>query len=180
MAVSRLSRYEAFSSYLRRKNVELLNHTGEIKKVLVISDVNIGDAVTIQSCIGALRYHFPNSEIDYAYNLAADPIINRNPEISNTFPIFTSSIRPSERGCSLVQGLCRAKAYDLVINFCPFLSSHDLRRTGSTVISPVGLIAEGLKAKTKQKGTANLAHRISEYMNQLFSEIPEKIPPRKI
>ena len=179
MVISHLSRYEAFSSYLRKKNVELLNHTGEIRKVLVISDVNIGDAVTIQSCIGALRYHFPDSEIDYAYNLAADPIINRNPEISNTFPIFTSSIRPSERDRSLVRGLCRAKAYDLVINFCPFLSSHNLRRTGYTVISPVGLIAEILNAKTKQKGTANLAHRINEYMNQLFSEIPEKTHSKK-
>ncbi len=178
-AVSHISRYETFSNYLRKKNTKRINRIGEIRKVLVISDVNIGDAVTIQSCIEALRCHLPDSEIDYAYSLSADPIINKNPEISNRFPIFTSSIRPSKLDRTLAVELCREKAYDLVVNLCPFLSSHDLRRAGCTVISPLGLVAEILNAKTRQDVTAHLAHRINKYINKLLSEGSKKTQPEK-
>jgi ADP-heptose:LPS heptosyltransferase len=173
-AVSHLSRYEAFSNYLRKKNAKLLHRLGEIKKVLVISDVNIGDAVTIQSCIEALRSQLPDSEIDYAYSLTADPIINRNPEISNTFPIFKSSIRPSELDRIAAERLCREKGYDLVVDLCPLLPSQNLRRAGRAVVSPLGLIAEILNAKTREDRTAHLAYRINRYMNTLLSEVRQK------
>lgn len=179
LAVSNLSSYETFSSYLRKKNTRLIDRIGEVRKVLTISDVNIGDAVTTQVCLEALRSHFRGSEIDYAYSLTADPLINKNPVISNPFPIFTSSIRPSKLDRTLAKGLCREKDYDLVLNLCPFLSSHDLKRAGCTVISPLGLIAEILKAKTRQDGPTHLAYRINKYVHQILSETPEKTHPKE-
>lgn len=178
-AIYHLLRCEILTKYLREKNAALLNNIGDIKKILVISDVNIGDAIIIQLCIEAVSHHFPDSEIDYAYNVVADPIINRNPRISNFFPIFTSSFKPSKIEHILVRRLCREEAYDLVINFCPFLSIRDLRFAGCTAISPTMLIAEILKAKYKENETANLAYRINEYINQLFSELREKTDSSK-
>ncbi len=178
-AIYHLLRCETLTKYLRKKNVALLHNIGDIRKILVISDVNIGDAIIIQSCIEAVRHHFPDSEIDYAYNIVADPIINRNPQISNVFPIFTGAIKPSKIERNLIKRLCNEEAYDLVINFCPFLSIRDLKFTGCTAISPTMLIAEILKAKIKENETANLAYRINGYINELFSELPGKTDSSK-
>lgn len=169
-----LLRCETLTKYLWKKNTALLHNIGEIRKILVISDVNIGDAVIIQSCIEAVRHHSPDSEIDYAYTIVADPVIKRNPHISNLFPIFFSPIKPSKIERNVINRLCREKAYDLVINFCPFLSIRDLRCAGCATISPTMLIAEILKAKIKENETAHLAYRINAYINQLFSGLLEK------
>lgn len=172
-AISHVLRDETFSNYLRKKDLALLSDIGEIKKILVISDVNIGDAIIIQSSIEALKHYFPNSDVDYAYSAGADPIIRRNPQISTFFPIFRSPFKPSEPERRFVERLCAERTYDLVINFCPFLSGHNFRCAGCTALSPAVLVAEILRAKTKRDETANLAFRITEYVNQLFSESPE-------
>jgi len=170
---------ETLTQYLRKKNAALLHNIGEIRKILVISDVNIGDAIVIQSCIEAVRHYFPDSEIDYAYTIVADPVIKRNPHISNFFPIFSSPIRPSKIERDVIKRLCREEAYDIVINFCPFLSIRDLKGAGCTTISSTMLIAEILKAKIKGNEIAHLAYRMNEYINQLFSELLEKTDSNK-
>jgi hypothetical protein len=172
-AVSHVLGDETFSNYLRKKDLALLTDIGEIKKILVVSDVNIGDAIIIQSSIEALKHYFPDSDVDYAYSAVADPIIRRNPQISNLFPIFRNPFKPSESDRRSVERLCREKPYDLVINFCPFLSGHNFRCAGCTALSPAVLVTEILRAKTKRDEPANLAFRTTEYVNQLFSESPE-------
>jgi len=169
-----LLRQETLGNYLRKKNAAILNTIGQIRKILVISDVNIGDAIIAQSCTEALKHYLPDCEIDYAYNVVADPIIKRNPRISNFYPIFASPFKPSKIERSRVMRLCREKAYDLVINLCPFLSGHDFRGAGCPALFPTLLIAEILWAKATGNETAHVAYRVNEYVNQLFSALPQK------
>lgn len=173
-AIYHLLRHRTLGNYLRKKNAALLNNIGPIRKILVISDVNIGDAIIAQSCTDALRHYLPDCEVDYAYNVVVDPIIKRNPQISHFFPIFASPFKPSKIERSRVRRLCREKAYDLVINLCPFLSGHDFRGAGCTALFPTLLIAEILWAKATGNETANVAYRVNEYVNQLFSALPQK------
>jgi len=173
-AIYHLLRHRTLGNYLRKKNAALLNTIGQIRKILVISDVNIGDAIIAQSCTEALKHYLPDCEVDYAYNVVVDPIIKKNPQISNFFPIFANPFKPSKIESSRVRRLCREKAYDLVINLCPFLSGHEFRGGGCTALFPTLLIAEILWAKATENETANVAYRVNEYVNQLFSPLPQK------
>lgn len=173
-AIYHFLRQKTLGNYLRKKNAALLNTIGQIRKILVISDVNIGDAIIAQSCTEALKHYLPDCEVDYAYNVIADPIIERNPQISNFYPIFASPFKPSKIERNRVMRLCREKAYDFVINLCPFLSGHDFRGADCAALFPTLLIAEILWAKAMKNETAHVAYRVNEYVNQLFSALPEK------
>jgi ADP-heptose:LPS heptosyltransferase len=172
-SIGRVCCSEQFQRYLFRRETTLLRETGTIRRILVLSDINIGDAVNIQSSIGALRDHFPDVEIDYVYNLAADPLIRGNPQISNTFPIFRGFLRPSGQDRKSVRDLLRSHAYDLVINFCPFLSKRDFGDAGCPVMFPLGLLASIIQATMEKAGRANLVYNITAYVHQRMNGLPE-------
>jgi len=176
-SIGRLCCSEQFQRYLFRRETTLLSETGQIRRILVLSDINIGDAVNIQSCIQALRAHFPDVEIDYVYNLAADPLIRGNPQISNTFPIFRGFLRPSGQDRKSVKDLLRSHSYDLVINFCPFLSKRDFGDTGCPVMFPFGLLASIIQATMEETGRANLVYNITAYMHERINGLPETPNP---
>jgi len=177
--IFRLCSNELVSKYLRHRDSILVKHIKDLKRLLVISDVNIGDAVTIQSCIETFRCYFPDSEIDYAYSNAADPMINKNPHISNTFPLFSTSLTPSKGEAASIRELLKNKPYDLVINFCPFLSGKYLRNTGCPVLSPVRLAIDIIRERHKRNGNTHISYYTTQYIHQLFNELPENTAPQK-
>jgi ADP-heptose:LPS heptosyltransferase len=171
-AISALCTNKQINKYLINRESALIRRIKNPKKLFIISDVNIGDAVNMQSCIESLRYYFPEAEIDYAYNRVADPIIGKNPHVSNAFPIFSHSLTPSKDESEFVQKLLRKKTYDFVINFCPFLPQRYLKNNGCPVLSPIRLIVDIVKAWGKRDGSVNIGYYTTQYMNQLYKEFP--------
>lgn len=157
----------------------LLNGIKSLKKILVISDINIGDAVNIQAGVEALKYYFDECCIDYAYNSEAAPVIRDNPCISKSYPVFRSGTDFPKINLSKINEVFKKNKYDLIINFCPFLSKKDLKNSDCTIVMPLMLIAEILKAVKEKNSPANLSFNITKYINQLVANLPEKIKPRK-
>lgn len=171
------SRY--FASYFRQKERKVLHRLKRLEKILVVSDVNIGDSVNIQPAVEALRYYFDDCKIDYVYNAEAGPLISGNPAISNFFPVFINGTVFSWKNKIAVHRILNKNNYDLIINFCPFLSKKDFKNSGCPVIIPLSLIVEILKAVKQKNATANLAVNIAGYITWLVLNLPEGIKPQK-
>lgn len=177
-AIGGLCRSERFQTFLSRRETALMRQTGEIQKILVLSDINIGDAINIQSCIEVLRLHCPDAQIDYVYNRVADPLIRGNPEISHTLPVFRGFLRPSRLDRESLRDLLKSHPYDLIINFCPFLTKRDFDGAGCPVVFPLGLLAGIIGARTGRASKASLVHNIRAYTHQRMNGLPGKDNPK--
>ena len=146
-------------AFLFWREKRLLRNIHIPERILVVSDVNIGDAVNIQNCVEVFHRSFPRCRIDYMYNQTADPLIRANPAISRAFPIFRGSIRPTPEDYERIRDILSQGGYDFVVSFCPFLSKKDLSPAGGPAISPIRLIANILKAKAGGRENASAPDR---------------------
>ena len=161
--------------FLRTREYFIISRVKKLEKLLVIADVNIGDAVMIQTAVEALRHYFPKSEIDYMYNSIVQDILAANPAISNSYPIFKSSTDlNSSRNVLKINELLVDHHYDLIINFSPVITSKDFKKAGCPVITPLNLVLRVLNAYNDGK-MASLSYHIGEYINDLVYHLP----PRK-
>ena len=119
-----------FIKYLHRlKSIESFD------KILVIGDLNIGDAINLQASIYALRDFFPESEIDYVVSHKVACLLDGNPEISTLYPVFSGNAFPHENDFQLLLQISKSKAYDVIFNFCPFFKDKHFSDNKSKVIS---------------------------------------------
>lgn len=102
------------------RNEHALEHVGEVRCVLVLADIHLGDAVFLQAVVTGLRDFFPEAEIHYAASAAAAPLLRGNPEISRLWPIYHGAPLPSPSDLLAVEKLSRFAHFDLVVNCCPF------------------------------------------------------------
>lgn len=134
------------------------------KKILVISDLNIGDAVNIQTAISFLK-KIGISQIDYVVNKTAYCLINHNPNISNTFAIFSKANFVSNEEIYSLNRIINHNKYDLVINFCPFLSRKSIN--SKNFINYIGLSI--YVANNYFKDTINhITYAIHNYISIIF------------
>jgi ADP-heptose:LPS heptosyltransferase len=104
---------------LRKANHRKLARLTSFKRLLVISDIHIGDAVLIQRAVSALRDFFPDAQIDYMVKKSTACLLEGHPDVSELWPVFTGSRFPNESDIQNVQEM--SVEYDAVFNFCPFL-----------------------------------------------------------
>lgn len=164
-------------AFLFWREKRLLRNIHIPERILVVSDVNIGDAVNIQNCVEVFHRSFPRCRIDYMYNQTADPLIRANPAISRAFPIFRGSIRPTPEDYERIRDILSQGGYDFVVSFCPFLSKKDLSPAGGPAISPIRLIANILKAKAGGRENASLIFHIRRYTGELVRILTKNRPP---
>jgi len=141
--------------------------SNKYKKVLVIADLNIGDAVNIQSAIVAL-HKIGIKQIDYAVNKTAAALVEKNPYIPKTFPVFNKANKVSDEEISYLNEKIRNYNYDLVINFCPFLSKKYLIQS-KNFISFLGL-SIFVTRKYFDCEKSHITYLIHSYINKLFNQ----------
>ena len=103
---------------LGRHHQKKLKGIRKMDRILVISDIHIGDSVLFQTAISALKDFFPEIPIDYVVKRSMKDLLEGNPDISDLWPIFTGGEFPSDRDILAVQAM--SEEYDAVFNFCPF------------------------------------------------------------
>ena len=86
--LKKLSSNRKINYLLNRLETKRLQKIDEVKKILIIPDINIGDAVIAQSFISPIKNSFPDIEIDYAYQHKAYPLIKENPHPSKYGVVF--------------------------------------------------------------------------------------------
>lgn len=132
------------------------------RRILVVADLNIGDAVMLQAAVAALRDFLPNAEIDYAVSRLTGCLIgDRGP--TAVHPILGATAEPGLRDAFAVRRLTDARRYDLVFNFCPFFDERSLVPAGTPVVGWVALGAMMVRGVRKPRAAAHVtvhAHRL--------------------
>ncbi len=125
----------ALSAWFARRNRRAVRRVKAPRRLLVVPDIHIGDAVMTQSSLAALRDFFPDAEIDYVINRVVAPVIEGNPDATRVIPIFSGGQFPSPADLDAVRGVMRRGRYDLCFNFGSFMEERDLVERGEPFVS---------------------------------------------
>ena len=107
-------------SLVRRRNLKVLKNAGTLRRVLILTDIHLGDAVMLQSMATAARDFFPESEVHFVLSKAAAPFLEGHPDITHFHPLYTGGTLPSAEDLEAVGRLFRETKFDLVLNASPF------------------------------------------------------------
>lgn len=102
----------------QRHNRENVKGIGKLDKILVVSDIHIGDAILSQTAVSALRDFFPGAQIDFMVKKSVEKLLEGHPDVSQIWPAFTGGQFPNESDLQCVQEM--SAEYDAVFNLCPF------------------------------------------------------------
>lgn len=165
---------------LRRREVRLnraiVATTPSFVRILVVCDLNIGDAVLVQPSLAALREIFPEAVIDYAISRAAAGLVYGNPDISSLFPIFVGAPYPLDEDFDRLEEILRSGRYDFIMNFCPHFHKKWLHRYVPNVLG-CRLLAQEIFTNHVRTDTINhMAYRSNRYIYEMFSEVSPSPP----
>ncbi|MEJ2048427.1 MAG: glycosyltransferase family 9 protein, partial [Calditrichota bacterium] len=146
-----------------------LKRVKKFEKILVLSDLNIGDAINVQAACSAFRTFFPGAEIDYVINCKAANIIDGNPEISNVYPLYSGTPLPNAEDYQKVYQLLNSKPYDVIFNFCPFFKESGLLNSQQAVINVPTIAYIMLKNENKHIGINHISYQIYSFLSELLS-----------
>jgi ADP-heptose:LPS heptosyltransferase len=163
-----------YRDLLHRRNVQRLRYLREFSSILVIGDLNIGDAVNLQAAITALRDYFPEAEIDYTLNCFAKNLVQGNPEITRLWPVFTGACPPEREDFPRIEEIVALHRYSLILNFCPLFKESRLQREEDKVINYRELAAAVLSRQRSPTATGNIVYCSYRFVYDLFAAFLEQ------
>lgn len=169
-----LARNKSLARWMSRAEQRKLRGLSRPKKILVVPDINIGDALLLQSFIQKIKDCFPDSQIHYIYQYKAHPLIKNNPYIENQYPLFKGKGIPASSDTAHLLHLLKSVDYDIIFNICPYFSPKLFRSAGRRALHSIRLMAEIIKSYAEKDNTAHLAHRAGEYAADLAEKISGK------
>lgn len=170
-ALKKLSFNEKLNRFLKRRNSKKLLQIDRLKKVLVIPDINIGDAMICQSFIAPLKKAFPDIEISYIYQKSASPLVCMNPDIDEHFPLFRNIGYPSDKDFASLQNLMKGFHFDLIFNLNPYFTSKHFRAACSPVIYSSRLITNIVRSYTSTGSEAHISLQMSKFAEELIETL---------
>ncbi len=171
LSIKKTARSKNIHSFLRTIERRRLNKINKLENVLVIPDINIGDAIILQSFLSNLKKYSPTLKINYAYQSKSFPLIKANPEIENHYPIFKSTGFPSEEDLENLKNLIKSNDYDLIFNFCPYFSRNTFRSAKAPVIYPIRWMAGIIRAYSSPNQKAQITFRLNKFSASLLKKI---------
>ncbi len=144
-----------------------LHRAAALDRLLVVADLNIGDAVMMQAAIAAIRDFLPDAEIDYAISRLARPLIQGAAENATLRPIFGSGL-PEPRDARAVRRLAEARGYDVIFNFCHFFNPRALAPTGMPVVPADALALMLMRTRRSSNAVAHITFQAYRFVHQLL------------
>src|ERR1035437_7399663 len=95
------------SALFARRNRTIMRRVKTFRRLLVVPDIHIGDAVLAQSALTAIRDYFPDATIDFVVNRTAAAVIEGNPEVTRVIPLFANTQFPSPAEVRAVRRIIR-------------------------------------------------------------------------
>ncbi len=153
----------------KRQNKTIRQNTGR-KPILVIADLNIGDAINIQVACETLKQLFPEKEVHYAMNKKAYPLIDGNPFIDKAFPVFSGEAIPTADDVERLKKVMKETDYSLLFNFCPFFEAATFNGMHKRVLNHYPLSIGMAYDELKTQKVNHLRKKIFVYLTRLFPE----------
>jgi ADP-heptose:LPS heptosyltransferase len=149
-----------YSLYLL-KYAAVLRRVKSFEKILLIADVNIGDAITIQQSIIAFRHFFPQARIDYACNQTGGELVSGMPEVNHVLRIFNSGNGfPLENNLGALKTIVECTHYTVIACFSPFVPKKQFKRYAPFVQMYVPLASHIMRQWHEQKGMRHISDAV--------------------
>lgn len=152
---------------MQKKDLHIAAKARNSKKILIISDLNMGDSVNLQSVALAVKKVFPESKVDYAVNKSMYNLIVFNPYVDRVFNILsTSNIYMSSKS---VSSLIDSEKYDIVVNLCPFFKkNHIIGNKQLPFIDYGSLSIRLVHNELYSNGLNHVSYQAYHYFSNLF------------
>ncbi|MBN2614410.1 MAG: glycosyltransferase family 9 protein [Bacteroidales bacterium] len=145
--------------------------------ILVVADLNIGDAINLQVACTTLKQLFPDRKIHYAINHKAFGMLTHHPDIDRVIPIFSGAAIPTDEDIVKLNEISGQSDYTLIFNFCPFFTSETFSESGASVLNHYPLTMEIANNELRGKPVHHLRPKIFHYLTLLFPEATQKYHP---
>lgn len=155
--------------HFQNKNLKLLKTIRSFRRLLVIADIHIGDAVLAQTAVSALKDFFPEAQVDFAVKKSMEGLVGGHPDLSQVWPIFTGGQFPNGADILGIQEL--SAEYDAVFNFCPFFQENHFSKESRVfhVTSHVPVFARNERRPDPPNHISYQVHRfIYDLLSPLF------------
>jgi ADP-heptose:LPS heptosyltransferase len=159
------------------RSMAALKRVRRLRRVLLIADVNIGDAILLQPAIAAFRHRFPGCQVDYVFSYKMATLLGPDPEIHTSFPVLRGGSDSTPANLDQLRQILRNSSYDLVVSFCPFVTARQLGDTACPVITPLGFAIELLRA-VKEAEIAAMPYRVASWIDEMAASLPAVAPTR--
>jgi ADP-heptose:LPS heptosyltransferase len=168
-----------YSYYLKKYRGQLLK-TKYFDKILIMVDLNIGDAVLLQKSVEVARYYFPNARIDYLCNRLGGELISELPMADNIYKVFRGGGAPSESDLNTLREIITVNNYGLILNLSPFVKKEDFPNGINTIQLYVLFTVYILylwRVKAEQMHISNI---ICSFLNDFLKPLPAFSEKNKI
>ena len=147
-------------------------------KILVVSDLNIGDALFAQALVSGLRDFFPAANVDLVVNRVAAAMVEGNSEIDNVLPVFSGRPVPTrEDVAGLARTMIRGR-YDFTIIISPFISPQNLPGADRNVIDFSSFATVLLNTFRRQGAIAHVVYQLYRFIYRLFKGLIVRVTER--
>lgn len=157
------------ANYFFERNLTIVGEVSRFDRILVVSDIHIGDAVMLQGAVTAFRDFFPDSRIDYVIKKSAACLIEGNPDISNLYPVFTGTVYPDPDDRLNVHQIASDNRYDLCLNCCPFLEDRRDFPGGQHILNFLTVGPQLLRNEFGRTGINHFSYQSREFVRALLS-----------
>jgi ADP-heptose:LPS heptosyltransferase len=151
-----------------------LSSLHKVDRVLVVSDVNIGDSLITKPAVAALAAELPETEIDYICHHKTASLIEGDPDIHQTLGLFRGGRKLDEATLSSIRALLGERRYDVILNFCPFLRPARLPTGNAVVIGALPVIIR-IMSNHGAGRTASLPFNVVKLMHEVLDRIPSHL-----
>ncbi len=151
------------------KNTEIVKSVKHFRKILVIPDIHIGDAIMMQGAVKAFRDFFPEARIDYVIKQSMGGLIMGNPSITNVYPRFTGTVFPTPGDIQSLQELVSKNNYDLCFNASPFFENAKLFPKDQVFLNFMTVAPQLLRNELDRTGINHFLHQSYTFIDKLLA-----------
>lgn len=161
-----------------RYNRSILQSVHAFQRILVVSDIHIGDAILAAGGVAVFRDFFPEARIDYVIKNSVACLFEGNPAISNLYPVFTGGQFPNDSDLASVKKLSFENDYDLCLNCCPFIEDGEIFPPGQKVLNAVTFAPKALMNLTGKTGSCHFMYNTYDLPGEFLPQITGRQPAR--
>jgi heptosyltransferase-2/heptosyltransferase-3 len=158
------------------QNLEKARAVPQFKRILVIPDIHIGDAIMLQGAVHAFRDFFPDARIDYVVKKSVACLLEGNPVVSNLYPYFTGTVFPEPSDIEAVKKLVAENQYDLCFNCSPFFEDGRLFPKGQKFLDFMTVAPQLVRNDLDHAGINHFLFQSYHFVEKLLRKVTARYP----
>jgi hypothetical protein len=159
--------HSAYRWYYKSK----LNRVKHFVKVLIVADVNLGDAILLYPSVKVLRWCFPHAQIDYVCNRISGELLTGLTSANHVFNILSGKGVPANDDLDALQAILKREQYSLILNFSPFIPQKIFKTSASVIQMYIPLASDLVFLSAQQNSLRHLSVVVHSLMSSMLAPL---------